>query len=71
MPLSSYLSYPVLLPFPPPCPAKEVSVAIIERPPPSPSSLPLLTLLPHANYLGRELQRAEAALLGGWDYVQD
>lgn len=46
--------------------AKEISVAIIEqtRPPP-------LTMLDHANYLGREFQRAEAALLAGSEYVQD
>ena len=30
-----------------------------------------MTRLEHANYLGREFQRAEAALISGQDYVQD
>ena len=72
----TFFSPPLPLPLPLPSSlrgrtAKEVSVAIIEQHPSSPSSPPLLTLLPHANYLGRELQRAEAALLGGSEYVQD
>ena len=32
---------------------------------------PPLTMLVHANYLGREFQRAEEALISGAVYVQD
>lgn len=46
--------------------AKAVSVDILERESPVPVSR-----LEHANYLGRELQRAEMALVMGWDYIQD
>ncbi|GJP45285.1 hypothetical protein CLOM_g4690 [Closterium sp. NIES-68] len=35
------------------------------------SQMPPVTMLNHANYLGRELQRAEAALLNGAEYIQD
>ncbi|CAI5472755.1 unnamed protein product [Closterium sp. Yama58-4] len=35
------------------------------------SQIPPVTMLNHANYLGRELQRAEAALLNGTEYIQD
>lgn len=31
----------------------------------------VVSMLSHANYLGRELQKAEAALEQGWEYVQD
>lgn len=46
--------------------AKEVSVAMLEAEQPPPVSR-----FEHANYLGRELQRAEMALLMGWEYTQD
>ncbi|GAB4814053.1 hypothetical protein N2152v2_001099 [Parachlorella kessleri] len=46
--------------------AKELSVAILEREQPPP-----VTRLEHANYLGREFQRAEMALINGGDYIQD
>eukprot|EP00271_Cylindrocystis_brebissonii_P020993 TRINITY_DN72_c0_g1_i1.p1 TRINITY_DN72_c0_g1~~TRINITY_DN72_c0_g1_i1.p1 ORF type:complete len:303 (+),score=19.40 TRINITY_DN72_c0_g1_i1:30-911(+) len=50
--------------------AKELSVSIIEQPLGSSSSLPI-SLLSHANYLGREFQKAERALLDGVPYIQD
>ncbi len=46
--------------------AKEVCVEIFERATPC-----LVTMLDHAAYLGRELQKAEAALFSGQEYVQD
>jgi hypothetical protein len=46
--------------------AKELGVALTEGEGPHP-----LSCLDHALYLGRELQRAEAALESGADYVQD
>jgi dihydropteroate synthase len=46
--------------------AKEVCVQIFEQNKPCP-----VTFLDHASYLGRELQRAETALLTGQEYVQD
>jgi len=46
--------------------AKELCVAIFEQTQPCP-----VTLLDHAAYLGRELVRAENALIGGQEYVQD
>jgi dihydropteroate synthase len=46
--------------------AKEVCVQIFEQNKPCP-----VTFLDHASYLGRELQRAETALLNGQEYVQD
>jgi dihydropteroate synthase len=45
--------------------AKDISVALIEQ------ANPPITRLEHANYLGREFQRAEFALLSGDTYVQD
>lgn len=45
--------------------AKQLSVELIEK------RKNLVTRLDHANYLGRELQRAEYALLSGSQYVQD
>lgn len=48
--------------------AKQLSVAIVEQ---QPEGAPLVSMLSHANYLGRELQKAEAALEQGWEYVQD
>ncbi|GAQ89056.1 hypothetical protein KFL_004830070 [Klebsormidium nitens] len=48
--------------------AKELSVKIIEEPE---SNKRPLTMLDHANYLGREFQKAEFALLSGQDYIQD
>eukprot|EP00850_Spirogloea_muscicola_P013893 SM000097S24746 [mRNA] locus=s97:81777:83149:+ [translate_table: standard] len=48
--------------------AKELSVQIIERTPAGQCPVSMLT---HANYLGREFQKAEAALLSGTPYVQD
>eukprot|EP00850_Spirogloea_muscicola_P005920 SM000027S09701 [mRNA] locus=s27:961645:963025:+ [translate_table: standard] len=48
--------------------AKELSVQIIERMPAGQCPVSMLT---HANYLGREFQKAEAALLSGTPYVQD
>eukprot|EP00850_Spirogloea_muscicola_P005937 SM000027S09718 [mRNA] locus=s27:970543:971875:- [translate_table: standard] len=48
--------------------AKELSVQIIERTPAGQCPVSMLT---HANYLGREFQKAEAALLSGSPYVQD
>ncbi|MBD2313246.1 DUF4346 domain-containing protein [Desertifilum sp. FACHB-1129] len=46
--------------------AKEVCVKIFEQTHPSP-----VTLLDHAAYLGRELVRAEMALIHAQEYVQD
>lgn len=46
--------------------AKELGIALTEGVGPYP-----LTCLDHALYLGRELQRAEACLDQGLDYVQD
>ena len=47
--------------------AKEISVRLIEEE----SGNPACTHLEHANYLGREFQRAEFALLTDQDYIQD
>ncbi len=46
--------------------AKQLGIALTEGPGPHP-----LSRLDHALYLGRELQRAEACLEQGLDYVQD
>lgn len=46
--------------------AKEICVQIFEQ-----SQACPVTMLDHAAYLGREFQRAEAALLSGQAYVQD
>jgi dihydropteroate synthase len=46
--------------------AKEVCVKLFEEQNPS-----LVSQLSHAAYLGRELQRAEWALIHGSEYVQD
>jgi len=46
--------------------AKELCIAIFEQTQPCP-----VTLLDHAAYLGRELVRAENALISGQEYVQD
>lgn len=46
--------------------AKELCVKIVEQTQPCP-----LTMLDHAAYLGRELVRAEYALINGTEYVQD
>ncbi len=46
--------------------AKELGMRLTEQP-----DSPALTRLDHALYLGRELQKAEAALLNGLPYVQD
>jgi dihydropteroate synthase len=46
--------------------AKELGIALTEGEGPQP-----LSRLDHALYLGRELQKAEAALEAGSDYVQD
>lgn len=46
--------------------AKELGIALTEGPGPHP-----LSALDHALYLGRELQKAEAALESGADYLQD
>jgi dihydropteroate synthase len=46
--------------------AKELCVKILEETQPCP-----VTLLDHAAYLGRELVRAEVALVTGQEYVQD
>eukprot|EP00887_Chlorella_sp_A99_P002387 scaffold10.g2387.t1 len=50
--------------------AKALAVAILEAPRRA-GAAPPVARLEHAAYLGRELQRAEAALLGGLAYVQD
>ena len=47
--------------------AKELSVKILE----SEEGEGTVTMLVHANYLGREFQRAEACLVSGDKYVQD
>ena len=47
--------------------AKELSVRILEEEP----GAGLVTMMVHANYLGREFQRAEACLASGEEYVQD
>lgn len=47
--------------------AKEISVDILEKPNLEPS----VTFLSHANYLGREFQKAEIALYSNTEYVQD
>jgi dihydropteroate synthase len=46
--------------------AKELCVKIFEETQPCP-----VTMLDHAAYLGREFMRAEMALIGGQEYVQD
>lgn len=46
--------------------AKEICVQIFEQ-----SNPCLVTRLDHASYLGREFQRAEAALLDNQTYIQD
>lgn len=46
--------------------AKELCIAIFEQSQPC-----LVTRLDHAAYIGREAQRAEAALLSGTKYIQD
>ncbi len=46
--------------------AKQLCVEIIEQLSPCP-----ITMLDHAAYLGRELQRAEWALIHNQDYIQD
>lgn len=46
--------------------AKEVGIELTEKADPCP-----LTKLDHALYLGRELVRAEIALLEGTEYIQD
>lgn len=46
--------------------AKEVCVKLFEQTNPCP-----VTRLDHASYLGREFQRAEAALFSGQEYIQD
>lgn len=46
--------------------AKEICVKIFEQTQPCP-----VTVLDHAAYLGRELVRAEMALVSGQEYVQD
>lgn len=46
--------------------AKEICVQIFEQTTPCP-----VTCLDHASYLGRELQKAEAALFNQQSYIQD
>lgn len=46
--------------------AKELCVKIFEETQPCP-----VTMLDHAAYLGREFVRAEAALVTGFEYIQD
>ncbi|MYF36073.1 MAG: DUF4346 domain-containing protein [Synechococcus sp. SB0678_bin_12] len=48
------------------CSAKEVGIRLVEEADPCP-----VGQLDHALYLGRELQKAEACLESGHDYVQD
>ena len=48
------------------CSAKQLGIDLTEGPAPHP-----LTCLDHALYLGRELQRAQACLEQGIEYVQD
>jgi len=45
--------------------AKQLSVAILEE------NSGLCSRLEHANYLGRELQKAEFALINSLEYIQD
>jgi len=45
--------------------AKELSVKVLEE------ESGLCSRLEHANYLGRELQKAEYALLHSLEYIQD
>jgi dihydropteroate synthase len=55
--------------------AKELCIVLFETPPETPQAESgqdsPVTYLDHAAYLGRELQKAEAALLSGQPYVQD
>jgi dihydropteroate synthase len=51
--------------------AKELCIALFEANPNETHPNCPVTYLDHAAYLGREFQKAEAALRGGWDYVQD
>ncbi len=46
--------------------AKELCVSIFEQSEPCP-----VTMFDHAAYLGREFERAQMALVGGTEYVQD
>ncbi|MEN9201918.1 MAG: DUF4346 domain-containing protein [Thermostichus sp. DG_1_6_bins_120] len=46
--------------------AKELCVQIFEQ-----AGEPVVSQLSHAAYLGREFQRAEAALIEGSEYIQD
>ena len=46
--------------------AKELGIALTET-----NEQPFISKLDHALYIGRELQRAEACLENGNDYVQD
>ena len=46
--------------------AKELCVQLFEQ-----AEICPVTRLDHASYLGREFQRAEAALLSGQEYIQD
>lgn len=46
--------------------AKEICIQLFEETNPCP-----VTRIDHASYLGREFQKAEAALLSGQEYVQD
>lgn len=46
--------------------AKELGIALTET-----NEQPFISKLDHALYIGRELQRAEACLENGKDYVQD
>ncbi len=46
--------------------AKEISVEILER-----GDGAWCSMMSHANYLGREFQRAEACMTSGDEYVQD
>ncbi len=48
--------------------AKELCITLFEH---LESEEALVTQLSHAAYLGRELQRAEQALIEGKDYIQD
>lgn len=49
--------------------AKELCIALFEHLPAEEQAL--ITQFSHAAYLGRELQRAEQALISGTEYVQD
>lgn len=55
--------------------AKELCIALFETSPETPQAewgqRRPVTYLDHAAYLGREFQKAEAALLNGQPYVQD